>query len=122
MEFCRQYHRQFSRLLTLYNPTDVVARLAVGIESAGAVAHEDAGFGLLEIGEDRRQSVAGHQDNQLDPLSEEKGVGAYEQRTDPLLFNGREGIVDVALRAGMNNLERLSDGRSCFLHCRPFSD
>src|SRR5262249_2346153 len=115
MEFRRQYHRQFSRLLTLHNPTDVVAGLAVSIESAGAVAHESAGCGLLAIGEDCRQSVAGRQDDQLDPLSEEKGVGAYEQRTDPLLLNGREGIVDVALRAGMKNLERLADGRSCFL-------
>jgi hypothetical protein len=51
--------------------------LAVGIASAGAVAHEAAGFGLLAIGEDRWHSVAG-QDDQLDALSEEKRVGAYD--------------------------------------------
>src|ERR1700730_10814854 len=78
VEFCRQHHRQFRRLLALYNPAGVVARLAVGIASAGAVAHEAAGFDLLASGEDRGQSVAGHQDDQLDALSEEKRVGAYE--------------------------------------------
>jgi hypothetical protein len=63
VEFCRQHHRQFRRLLALYNPAGVVARLAVGIASAGAVAHEAAGFDLLAIGEDRWQSVAGQQDD-----------------------------------------------------------
>jgi hypothetical protein len=34
--------------------------------------------------------VARHQDDQLDPLAEEKRVGAYQDRANPLLLDGRE--------------------------------
>jgi hypothetical protein len=34
--------------------------------------------------------VARHQDDQLDPLAEEKRVGAYQDRANALLLDGRE--------------------------------
>src|SRR6266568_508937 len=103
VEFCRQYHRQFDRLLTLHNPADVVTGLAVGIGSAGTIADEAAGFGLLAISENRRHAIARHQDDQLNALTEEKGVGTYDECTDLLLLDGREGILYVALGAGIEN-------------------
>jgi hypothetical protein len=47
--------------------------------------------------------VARHQDDQLDPLAEEKRVGAYQDRANPPLLDGRERIVNFVLRAGGDN-------------------
>src|SRR4029450_12024415 len=68
---------------------------------AGAVAHEPAGFRLLAIAEDRRQRVAGGQHDQLDALSEEKGIGTDETCANALLLDRGEGIVEVTLGAGI---------------------
>src|SRR6266567_5305671 len=103
VEFCRQYHRQFGRLLTLHNTADVVTGLAVGIGSAGTIADEAAGFCLLAISENRRHAIARHQDDQLNALTEEKGVGTYDECTDLLLLDSREGILYVTLGAGIEN-------------------
>src|SRR5262249_54363122 len=73
VEFRGQHHRQFRRLLPLDDAACVVAGLAVGIASAGAVAYEAARFDVLAIGEDRRQSVAGHRMTSLMRSVKKKG-------------------------------------------------
>src|SRR6266704_2741601 len=43
IEFRGQHHRQVTRLFALHNAANVVARLAIGVGSAGTVADQAAG-------------------------------------------------------------------------------
>ncbi len=47
MKFRRQHDREVTRFFALHNAANVVGRLATGAVSAGAVADQVAGFGLL---------------------------------------------------------------------------
>ena len=95
-ELGRQYDGQVARLLALENSAGVVAGLAIGIRSAGAVADQAAGFGLLAICVDCRHGKTCGQRNKLVAVIEEQGIGGDKKRADPILHNDRESIVNIA--------------------------
>src|ERR1700730_5445893 len=120
IEFGWQHYWQFGRLFAFDDAPSIVARLAVCLRPAGAIAHEAAGFDLLAIGKNGRQGVARRQHDQFNAFREEKRVGAYDHRTNSLLFNNRESIVDLTRRAGTKQLQWLPYRFSRFLHGAPF--
>jgi hypothetical protein len=98
-EFRWQNDRQFAWLLTLHDPADINTGLAIRVDSAGTVADQATGIGLLPISENGWQSVTRHQNDQLDSLGEEKGIGTDDECANLLLFYSGESIVYLGLGA-----------------------
>src|SRR5262245_19070278 len=122
MKFRRQNDRQVPRLLTLHNATDIAAGSTIGIWPAGAVADQAARFGLLSVGEDRRQGMTRHLHDKLGALNKKKRIGTDDQRTDPLRNHSREGLVDLTPGAGVEDVERLPDRCCSSLHGLTFCE
>ena len=105
LDFGGLLNRQVGRLLALENPAGVEADQAVQIRIAASVAHQAAGRGELAILVDRRHRVAGVSAASCSLLASEECIGADHERAGLQLVQGCEGGIDVALGAGMQDVE-----------------
>src|SRR5262245_55731418 len=114
LEFGGLHHRKISRLLALEYSAGIDAGLAVRIGYARSVAHQPAGLDRFAPGIDRSHRVACSQRGQPLPTGVEERADTDEQRTSPALDERCKSCLNVAVAAGFDNDEFLSErsGRS----------
>src|SRR3712207_4522870 len=97
--------RQLSRSLALANPPGIDTRQAIGIGYAGSVAHQTAGRCELAKVVDSGRRVACRQSSEPFMLAGEERIGVDEERTDPLLWQRREGHLNVVQGDGSQDYQ-----------------
>jgi len=91
----------------------VGADLAIGIEDAGAVAHQTPVRGKLTRKIYYRNCVARGQLDELLTAANEECISADHKRIDPALDKGSEGPVYFNFGAGFHNMNRPSECAPC---------
>src|SRR5262245_47601836 len=105
LELGHLHYRQISRFFAIENTTSIDPGLTIGIGKVGSIAHQTAGFGKFVPLIDRRHRMTCRQhDKLLTPAIKERG-GADQERPRPLLDEGRERYVEIALYIGAGNNE-----------------
>ena len=90
--------------------------LKPGVGQAAAVAHQPAGLGELAPVIQRGKHMARRQRNELNTTADEQCVGTDQKCIGPLFHECPKGRIDVALRAGGDDFDLPSDGRTRRLH------
>jgi hypothetical protein len=111
----RLHDRKVGGLGALENAAGVDAGLTIGVHKVSSVADQTAGRGELAQLIDRGDGVACRQrDNLIAPAAEER-VGADEQCSGSELRNCRKCRIEVALAAGVEDLDLLPECARCRL-------
>ena len=96
---------QVARFFALKNPANVDANQAIPICNADIIAHQATGHGSLAPRETGGQRVAGGQCEDLFVSAEEERVGSDYERTSTQLNHRCKDAIEVALGAGMQEIE-----------------
>src|SRR5262249_34678269 len=88
--------------------------MPIGVGATSSVAEQAADLGIFVIGIACWNSVACAKRHESVTIVEEQGVGAHEERANPVPCDGGESIIDVAVVACIQNSSLHSDrlGRS----------
>src|SRR5213076_476318 len=101
----RLLDRQIGRLGPLEDPTGVNADLAIGSRDARPLADQAAELDELTPLVYRRNGIARRQRHELLAPAGEERISADEERPDLQLDEGREGGVDLAFGACLEDME-----------------
>src|SRR5450759_1948112 len=115
LELGRLYNRQIRRLLTLEDAAGIDAGLVVRIVRTGSVTHQTATHGGFALLIDRWDRMTRCQRHDLIALTVKEGVGADDERTNPLLDQGGKGAVDFTFGAGVQDMELQVESSGCRL-------
>src|SRR5262249_56388158 len=88
----------------------IAADRAIHIHNVASIAHQSAGLGKFTVPIYRGKSVAPRQEDELDTPSVEECVVADEEGVGALARNSREGRIDLAAGAGVEDLDLQSHG------------
>jgi hypothetical protein len=121
--------RQIGRLGAFENLPDVNADLAIVSQEARSIADQAADRGELAPFIDRRNGMACRQHHELVAPAEEERFGGDDERAGMQLNERREGGVDLAFGAGLQDTEPHSTinrtpsaaGRPCGLPGYPWA-
>ena len=105
LELGRLLDRQIGRLGALEDLSGVNADLAIGSREARSIADQAAGRGEFAPLIDRRNGMACRQRHELLAPAVEERIGADDERAGMQLDEGREGGVDLAFGAGLQDME-----------------
>ena len=70
----------------------------------------------IPLGENQRNAVARRQHSKLDAATEEVIARANEEGIGPLTRRGGEGSIDLAVRAGIEDMDWEGAGTGGFMH------
>jgi hypothetical protein len=108
----RLHDRQVSGLGALEDAAGIDSELAEGIQKVGSVALKSADFGKITQRKCRGDRVVRRQLDYLDTPTAEEGVVADEEGFGPIARKNREGRIDLAAVAGVENLDLQAHGGS----------
>jgi hypothetical protein len=108
--------RQIGRLGALENFAGVNADLANTVSDVGSVAHQPASLDEVPLGQNHRNAVARRQHSKLDASTVEVIARGNEEGIGSLTREGGEGSIDLAVRAGFEDIDWEGDGTGSFLH------
>src|SRR6516165_10511043 len=114
LEFGGLQHRQFGWLRALEDLTGIDADLTKTVRSVSRIAHQPSHFDALASGMSRRNPVVRRERRQLDAAADEEPVAADEKGVGLVAHEGGEGRLDLAPRAGIEELNLQSDGTRSF--------
>src|SRR6516165_3412076 len=104
--------RQLARLGTFEDFARVDANLAICIDETGVIAHQTARRDELASSIDCRNAMLRRQRHEPIASAVEEVIGADEERIGMPLDEGREGRVEIAFRAGVQD-NNFSPKRAC---------
>src|SRR5262249_41662845 len=107
--FGRLQDRQVGRLLALENAAGVNASLAKGVRKASAVAHQAAGRGEFAPRVNCRNPMSVSQRHKFFAPGGKERSGSNDERVRPLSGKGGKAAVEVAFRAGLENMKFLAE-------------
>src|SRR5262245_14836983 len=116
LEIRRLNNREVGRLGALQDATGIDTDLPKHVRKVRSIAHQPAGIDILSRRISRGDPIAHRQGGKLDAPAVEEPVGGHEQGVRPLAREGGEGRIDLAVRAGVDQLDCESDTASSFPH------
>src|SRR5215831_8038954 len=116
LECGRLLDRQICGLFAFHNSSGVDADMMIGGAQARSVAHQAAGQGKFTPSEDRRNGMARGQQHELIAPDGKELVGLHDEPADALIDDGRQGRVDLAVAAYVEDAHRLPDPVGGGLH------
>ena len=116
LELGRLLDRQVRRLGALEDAADIDAHLPIRVHDVGSVAHQSADLADVARAGCHGERMARRPIGQLQPPAIEKCVLADEQGVGSLASKSREGGVDLADRAGVEDLDLQSHGAARRFH------
>src|SRR5208337_5122771 len=113
------HHRQITGLLALHDASSIDAHLMKRVRQASSVTHEAVGHHVVAYIVHRGNRVTGRQRDDLFALDDEEGVARDDERTRVLLHETHKCSVEVALAAGLRNvnLKTKRAGRRLYIAC-----
>jgi hypothetical protein len=100
----------------LEKPASINADLTICVRTTASVAYQTAGCGELAILEDRRYCVTECQCAELFAPANEECVGGDHEAACPQLDQSCEDRIEVALGAGIQDVELQAEGMGRRLH------
>src|SRR5262249_5377363 len=116
LELCRTHNRRIRRLCASKNASDVNTDLSVCVRHAGSVANKAAARDVFALCVNRGHSMACCKCDKLGQPAEEKWITTDEQCVGSLLGDGGKRRVDFCAIAGVQDLHRVPECASRFLH------
>src|SRR5262245_51857956 len=105
LELAGLYDWQVRGFRALEDATGIIADLTIHIHNVASVGHQPAGLGKFTVPIYRGEPVAPRQEDELDTPSVEECVVADEEGVGALARNSREGRIDLAAGAGVEDLD-----------------